>query len=774
MITLFSTNRAIREFYANFANLDTLLPKAITISQFESKAITVKDRVFIDDDTRFLLLRDAADFQEFKKLEFDSDFLTFLSHSKYIFAFFEELASQEIEIEDLKEFDTYALFSEHLELLETLKRRYISLLDSKKYVDKINQNSLYSLNVDYLKNLEKIELRLDGYLSKFEIDLFEKCSSVIPFFIKLDINIYNLKLKEIFGYFGFELELNNSYTLNLTERKIVEKKSLKHKDIVADTKVFNTRISQVGYVLSSIEKFVKSGIMPENIVVVLPDESLAPFLKEFDRYNNLNFAMGFSLKNSQIYKKIKAIELYINISKDEQKTRIKRLNIENSLLLKIKGLWRKKVPCEKAIEIINEILDPKEGEDELIKEQIFRFKRFLENIDFLNLEQIFRLFLKRLMNVKRDDVRGGKITVMGVLETRGCSYEGVIVPDFSDEFVPRRSNKDLFLNTQIRKNIGLPTRKDRENLQKYYYYKLFQNAKKISICAVANETTMPSRFLDELNLNYENSCESFELFPKSEFTQPKVPEIKDTHYRLDLETLSSTKLSTILTCRRKFYYKYIKKLKEPKNIVSETNAKIGLNLHKALEKVFAKGQDLSDTKKVKLLLKEFLMSDCSDDKEEFELDIWIMQLENFIQNEAKRYKDGYRLYGNELEFSCKFEGFEIDGKIDRVDIKDDKLIVIDYKSGDVSKLMKQKLDNTTNFQLEFYYLLASGLKEVSGVYYYDLKSGKLVPEDKFREKIDKLKDILKALKKPITSFELCEKRANCVYCPYKKLCLRDN
>jgi len=596
----------------------------------------------------------------------------------------------------------------------------------------------------------------------------------MPFFIKLDINIYNLKSKAIFDSLGFDLELNNSYILDLSKKKILEKKSIKHRDIVADTKIFNTRISQVGYVLSSIENFVQSGIKPENIAVVLPDESLAPFLKEFDRYNNLNFAMGFSLKNSQIYKKTKAIELYINISKDEQKTRMKRLDIENSLLLKIKALWRKKVPCDEALEIIDEILDQKESKDEQIREQIFRFKRFLENIDFLNLEQIFRLFLKRLNSAKSDDVRGGKITVMGVLETRGCVYDGVIVPDFSDEFVPRRSDKDLFLNTQIRNSIGLPTRKDRENLQKYYYYKLFQNAKKISICAVANETTMPSRFLDELNLNCENSSESFTLFQKSEFTQPQVPEIKDTEYRLDLETLSSTKLSTILTCRRKFYYKYIKKLKEPGNIASQTNAKIGLKLHKALEQVFVKDQDISDTKRVKLLLKEYLKSEYCDDKEEFELDIWIMQLENFIQNEAQRYKDGYRLYGNELELSCKFEGFKIGGKIDRVDIKDDKLIVIDYKSGDVSKLMKQKLENTTNFQLEFYYLLASGLKEVSGAYYYDLKSGNLLSEIVLHEKIDKLKDTLKELKKPIRSFELCEKRANCIYCPYKKLCLRDS
>ena len=80
----------------------------------------------------------------------------------------------------------------------------------------------------------------------------------------------------------------------------------------------------------------------------------------------------------------------------------------------------------------------------------------------------------------------------------------------------------------------------------------------------------------------------------------------------------------------------------------------------------------------------------------------------------------------------------------------------------------------TNFQLEFYYLLASDIADVNGVFYYDLKSGRLIQEVLLEEKLEKLKNILKDLKEPITSFQMCEKRASCIYCPYKKLCLRDN
>ena len=103
--------------------------------------------------------------------------------------------------------------------------------------------------------------------------------------------------------------------------------------------------------------------------------------------------------------------------------------------------------------------------------------------------------------MSQDDVRGGKVTVLGVLETRGVAYKGVIVVDFNDEFVPKRSQKDLFLSSAVRAQAGLPTKRDRENLQRYYYHQLFSKAQKIAIAFVKNETSMPSRFLDELGFN---------------------------------------------------------------------------------------------------------------------------------------------------------------------------------------------------------------------------------------------------------------------------------
>jgi len=225
MTHIFSTNRGVREFYANYSDIDTLLPKAITISEFESKAIYVKSKSFIDEDTRFLLLKEASDFNEFKILQFNNDFLVFLNHSQFLFKFFEEIANEDISIQKLKQFDTYAQYDEHLDVLEILKQRYISLLDKRGFVDKINLNQCYNLNEDYIKNLEEIHLRLDGFLNMHEVGLFMACSNIVPFYISFDLNEYNQKIQTTFKNLGFDLLLDCSYKLDLTNKKVLTCKS---------------------------------------------------------------------------------------------------------------------------------------------------------------------------------------------------------------------------------------------------------------------------------------------------------------------------------------------------------------------------------------------------------------------------------------------------------------------------------------------------------------------------------------------------------------------
>ena len=102
---------------------------------------------------------------------------------------------------------------------------------------------------------------------------------------------------------------------------------------------------------------------------------------------------------------------------------------------------------------------------------------------------------------------------MGLLETRGVEFEAVIVVDFNDDVFPKQEEKDLFINSEIRRDVGLPLIIDRENLQKLYFERLLQKSKYVSISFLDNNDSKISRFfhdfpelkIEAYNENYEQN-----------------------------------------------------------------------------------------------------------------------------------------------------------------------------------------------------------------------------------------------------------------------------
>lgn len=774
MLEVFATSRAIRSFYETFSETNTLLPKAITIAELEQKAILVPNLSCVDDDTRVLLMQEASRFARFELLHIEREFFTFLKNASYLFRFFEELAHEHVSIESLVQADTYEHYAEHLDVLQTLLKHYKVLLQKHQLFDKITLPESYELNTAYLLSLGTIRIHLEGFLSRFEWGLLNQIAALIPVHITIKVTAYNQKMHHQLEAFGFSLEQHKSYEIDLSTKTILHVNSPKELSPEIHCTGFQSRLTQIGYVHSCIARFVQEGLSPSEIVVVLPDESFAQSLACFDRWNNLNFAMGESVKESTFYQKLSALEKAMRNDAIEDRLRLERLHIDETTRFTCKTWWHQNVSPKEALAFYQGLLDEKEAEKSLFKEAFFAFEHFLNHAPALSFEQMSKLFLNRLSALSEDDVRGGKVTVMGVLETRGVMYKGVIVVDFNDDFVPKRSQKDLFLSSLVRTHAGLPTKRDRENLQRYYYQQLFSHAQKIAISYVHNETSMPSRFLDELGFNAtrmgdDKAFQSL-LFtshaPKVRYTQPFI----DAPYDLKASPLSATKLKTLLTCKRQFYFRYIAKFKEakmPSERVDEQS--IGVVLHKALEEVM-QGSVLDDEAKLYHALKSHLKAYNENDVWGYFVDVWLEKLRPFMHQEVMRFEEGYQIVKKEFSHAVPYEGFVLEGQIDRIDEKEGLLYVLDYKSGKIPTTTEKTLDATVDFQLLFYALIASSLGLVAGVYYYDLKEGLLVEEPFLEEKKALLHVKLQALSQPLNGYEMCEDIKLCRLCPYVLLC----
>jgi len=748
-LELYPTSRAIRVALEKYLKDDGFIPTFQTIGEFENKATIVKNKKPIDDDTRVLLLQKACDFSEFKKLNIPTEFFSFLKNSSFIFSFLDELSYEKVDIDELFYHDTYLEYDEHLSILKLLRENYIALLEQEGCYDKLLLPQIYEINEEYIKSFSKIVLNLEGYLSAFELELFLKVSKLTNLVINFQKTSFNDKMMKKLGVFEKDIV------------KVFERENI---DETVELAIFKDEILQVSFIKQKVYEYIKSGVKPENIAVVLPDKSFAKFLQDFDFENNFNYAFGYDYTTSITYKRLDALYRYQVEKSIENEYRLRRYFEDISFLYELKS--KSHIEILKSLNI---------EEDEIYDEELYVFSKLLTVLNELSFEKVLHLFLKRLSKRTIDDVRGGKITVLEVLETRGVGFEAIVIPNFNESKVPKSVKKDMFISSSLRSKVGLPTIKDRENLQKQLYQNVIYRANKVAISYVENEQNAPSRFLDELDLKVikrkidpKNSLSLF--FDSSSEIKSFEKESLVLNYDFKKIELSSTRLKTFLECRRKYYYKYIKNINDHEIPTLEVKPyQLGNILHLALKKIYQKNSSYHDDKSLLLDLQRELYSQVNDDEVlKFHIDLWLKRLSKFISSEIKRFLDGFKVLEVEKSFVKEYRGFKLVGQIDRIDTKNSELYVLDYKTGKIVQPTKNSWEKSTNFQLQFYSILAN----TPFAAFYDLNSGEVVWENFFDEKMQLLDERLKELEESSFDFYMTEDIKTCEYCPYKYLCGR--
>jgi RecB family exonuclease len=769
--------RAIRHEQLTSESQTLFLPNFMTMSDFISKLTLVKGYKFIDEESRVLLLLEASDFKDFAALQIERNFFTFTKNSSYIFKFFEELSAELYDISLLSTADIYAEYDEHITILQELYKRYEKLCNEKKLLDTIFLPKLYTFNALFAKMHNNVLIVLDGYLTNFELELLQKAVEFTNITLRFWATRFNEKMQNKLRELGFDVEAGFMYDLSLNESKIVSKEKIQ-KNYMLTCNSFSESILQIAFVQQKIYEYVQKGYNPEKIAVILPNEAMAGVLKSFDDKCNLNLAMGESFKNSLLYTKLQATLNYIDKDSKENEARMQRVGDE--LFLILHSIYYKKVAEVDFIEKMQELLVffTNKQEIKIFNEELHKIEKILPFMYEMGMKSLINIFMQRLAQRTLDDVRGGKVTVMGVLETRSIHFDAVIIIDFDDKHVPKRSEKDMFLNTQIRQMASLPTMSDRENLQKHYYEMLMSRSKEVAISYISSSQSSGSRFLKQLGIkekNLHSEIDFAEILFKTSKKEPKKEQEIIREYSFKNVELSATRLKTFLTCKRKYYYKYIQYIKNheiPQDMPQEYE--IGNVVHRALKEVYAKQNHYTDAQKLKRDIDKALDEYCG--KSELERYLVTMQkkrLQPFVEAEIKRFAEGWRVVATEEYFKVPYAGITIAGQIDRIDKKENLIEVLDYKTGAYTLYNKNNFMDATDFQLEFYYLLAGSLGNVQSCGFYDLKESQIIPELFLEEKLEILKSHIKDLLSiESVNFEKCEETKACQFCEYATICGR--
>ncbi|MFT2742299.1 PD-(D/E)XK nuclease family protein [Helicobacter pylori] len=764
---VFSSTRRLKHFYLEQG--EGFLPNAMSMGSFFEQVFYIPNKKKIPNSARLILMIDTikAIAKEKKSileglLLFENSFLGYLESTSFLFDLFDELSSACIKLNELSSKDIYLDYEKHLEVLEMIYKCYIKKLEELGFYDKIMQEKPTILK-EFFEHFSSIEWHLDGFMSVFERQCLLEVTELVPITLHLSCDQYNQKFLE---FLNLKLETDCDYSIDFKTQKILSQ-TPKRQKIEPKLYANSSYLKQSALVLQTIEEYLQKDNDPNKMAIITPNADFLPFLKLLDKNNNLNFAMGLGAKNSPYYTElVKILEDLETSGFDLSASPL--LDLENLTL----ALLEQQSSKEKA---------PLKEVHSQIMHQYHLLKDTLKNY---SLKDLLHLYLQEFeANFRLDDSSGGKIRVMDTLETRGMQFDKIVIMDFNETCVPSLKDCDLFLNSALRKSLNLPTLLDKKNLQKHYYYQLFKNSKEMALSYIESETSKVSNMLLELDLHIEPIKDAYTLFESTPLKDYQEEEIKAAIPK-DF-SFSASSLNAFLTCKRRFYYHYIKRFKEsPKD---ENNSAIGSLLHELLKEAYEKDKNpyALEERLIQLLETKGNITP----KERLDTLIALKKIQAFYIKEKERFSAKIKILDLEKSFETTIQGIAFKGRIDRIDkTADNEVVLLDYKFKSELRLdnMSEKQRGglspieiaqiSADYQMAIYAFALKnlGYKGPIKAFFYDLRKGKLLEEEEpvLQAKMDYLKSSLIPKLKQEIDFKKTLEVKDCEYCSFKDMCNR--
>lgn len=629
----------------------------------------------------------------------------------------------------------------------------------------------------------------------------------------------------------------------------------------------------------------------DNTALVLCDETLLlPMLNSIpDSISELNITMGFPIKSSPAYALVKGlidvdrnsrlgkngelvfyyrnvlgllsnpllkeylggvVDQFMDQIRSENKIYLTSTDFEqNSLLKLIFGLPEGAADCQGYLQQILKLLfAANSSNDNLLKESLYQLYLAINRLHdslFAGDGALGKLFSKKLyyqlllrqldrLTIPFEGEPLSGVQLMGFLETRCLDFDHVILLSFNDDNLPGNPHRHSFIPYSLRKGFGLPVIEQRNAMYAYYFYRLIQRAKKVTLVYDSRSDGMSggevSRFATQLKYEAQHlkliekqGVFNFEPAKNRVIEVAKSNEINEKIEKYVLgKRISPSALNRYLECRLNFFFKYIEGISEAEEVREDIDHLIfGRVAHTALEELFtpfvgvemtAKDFDsiLNDKKKLILSLNHAL------EKEYFKKGNFALNGRNILVYDIiKKYIVRIlkydksiapikiisleKTYENKMNLNVFGKNAEVSfgGTIDRLDVAGEAIRVVDYKTGasdikinSIDKLFEHdKKNNKAAFQTMLYAncvqaTLNPVLPLMPSVYgarsvftsefdpSFQFSGGKLIYQANADEFESRLKLLLEELVNPEVAFSQTINAESCKFCEYNGICNR--
>lgn len=342
--------------------------------------------------------------------------------------------------------------------------------------------------------------------------------------------------------------------------------------------------------------------------------------------------------------------------------------------------------------------------------------KHIDNIDTLH------AIYKQIIDIAEVSFEGEPLRglqIMGVLESRVLDFETVIVTSMNEGKFPAGKSQNSFIPYDVKKELGLPTYKEKDAIYTYHFYHLLQRAKNIYLVYNTENDGLDagerSRFITQLEVEKQKQHNlTFDIYnpvlpttayqpmviPKSEAVMERLKEIALTGF-------SPSALTSYIRNPIEFYFQKILRIRE----VEEVEENIALNtlgtiIHETLKALYEPfiGKFISETdllngfkllddevlKQFKLVYKE---GEIKKGRNLLAFEVAKRNVSNFLKMELESIKNGDAIKIIALEQTFERELTHpklpfpvlIKGNVDRIELRNGRIRIIDYKTGKVEK-----------------------------------------------------------------------------------------
>jgi RecB family exonuclease len=220
-----------------------------------------------------------------------------------------------------------------------------------------------------------------------------------------------------------------------------------------------------------------------------------------------------------------------------------------------------------------------------------------------------KLLLKELSKLERVPFTGEPIAplqIMSLLETRCLDFDNVVFFSFNESVIPSSNKNNSLIPFEACKEYGIPVFSDQDSIMAYHFYRLMMRAKKVDIIYTNAKSTGiggskdASRFILQLvnglakentkiQINQklvdfekvDNTIQNKDIsIEKDELLKSKIVDY------LENKGLSASSISQYLRCPLQFYFSKILGLKEADEIEDTFGADVFGNwIHQSIEKI---------------------------------------------------------------------------------------------------------------------------------------------------------------------------------------------